>query len=151
MKKHFPTGSAKYCRMFLKVGSGLFLLFFTLFAPAAPIIAQFGSMMFLLLIFCLSPFLPEKSHTAQVAAPENDQAYYWHIANDTAAAATVLQHPQKQSSGYSISPAITVVPGQTALAQHRSRPQNYTFFVEKPETWRMRCQPMRAGPSPFLS
>ena len=136
--------------MFLKVGSGLFLLFFTLFAPAAPIIAQFGSMMFLLLIFCLSPFLPEKSHTAPIEAPDHDPAYYWHISEDTPLDRTELQQ-QQQPLGQASTPAETDMPAEMLFGQHRSRPKKYTFFVEKPETWRMRCQPMRAGPSPFLS
>lgn len=137
--------------MFLKFGSGLFLLFFALFAPATPIIAQFGSMMFLLLVFCLSPFLPEKPHSAQVAAPENDQAYYWHIEDDIAAGKLVRQRPQQQVFQPIGSSTAINMPEQKTLEPHLFSPAKPDFFIGKPEKWRIICQPMRAGPLTFFS
>ena len=132
--------------MFLKFGSGLFLLFFALFAPAAPVIAQFGSMFFLLLIICLSPFLPAPSNTAAEAAPDSEQAYYWQITDDTAADMIELQAPRRLAFQLHRSPAAWIAPERYSLELHYSFPKNLNKIPEKPEKWRICCQPMRAGP-----
>lgn len=47
------------CRIALKSGSLLFVLFLTFFMPAAPVIAQIGSALFIFFVMVLSPLLPQ--------------------------------------------------------------------------------------------
>ena len=69
MKATCSTTLNRICRFALKTGSVLFLLFFTLISPVAPLAAQIGSALFLLLVMVVSPFMKS-------APPvENAQSY----------------------------------------------------------------------------
>ena len=146
MKKHSPTGKRQYCRLVLKFGSGLFLLFFTLFSAATPLIAQLGSAAFLLLVMCLAPLAPEAQND-NTPLPEQSEAVYCQINENTSCTERVfsgnlqLQHVKQIHSAEIGSWLEKQLSFQIKSPQ--TTPKNQTF---KPEIWRNRCLPVRAGP-----
>ena len=148
MKKHSPSGLNAYCRLFLKLGSGLFLLFFACVSPIAPVLAQAGSAIFIFLLIILSPFVPDKSNLAENPLPDEPASAYNQIENDSPERQLVIQQRDHQQSFYS----------QTTLAAEKnfekSLPETQRFSIkiiaytlQKPEKWQSSCQPVRAGPT----
>ena len=146
MKKASTSGKNQYCRFFLKFGSGLFILFFTLFAAATPLIAQLGSAAFLFLVVCLSPLTSEQqlSEREQQDPPE---AVYCQIDETNAAREIVFSRSQRLQLMPQINAADSAnLLEKKLLLQTESLHTAFTNQPIKPEKWRKRCQPVRAGP-----
>ena len=146
LKKHSVTGKNKFCRFILKFGSGLFLLFFTLFSAATPLIAQLGSAIFLLLVMCLAPLAPEVQ-SDNGSTPEQSEAVYSQIDENTPCCEIVFSRNLRQQHIKQISSADSErLPEKKLLFQIKSPQTAYNEQKVKPEEWRKRCQPVRAGP-----
>ena len=73
LKATCSTTLNRICRFALKTGSVLFLLFFTLISPLAPLAAQVGSALFILLVMVLAPFM-KSAPPVENAIPDHSPA-----------------------------------------------------------------------------
>ena len=150
MKKLIPTSFNHLCRLFPKLGSAVFLLFFTIFSPTTQLIAQIGSVCFLLLLITLSPFANDNT-ASEVPEADAPQHIYCQTDDDLPAQEIViLQCGQRQNLPMPATPA-------AADTANRKIPQLLHFTAEiilhlenKPDQYHSLCQPVRAGPVAFI-
>jgi len=89
LKKAVLTSNFVNSRLALKAGSVLFLLFFVFFSLAAPLVAQFGSALFIFLGMVLAPLL-HQDQAADDQLPLRTQHVYQANAFEWAALPTGL-------------------------------------------------------------
>lgn len=147
MKKHFPSGINAYCRLFLKLSSGLFLLFFACVSPIAPLLVQAGSAIFLFLLIILSPFAPDKSNLTEKPLPDEPASAYNQIENDSPERQLVMpQRSQQQSFYLQPTPAAEKIFEKVLPKLQRFSIRIIAYTLQKPENWQSSSQPVRAGP-----
>ena len=151
MKNTIPSTVKRLCQLSLKFGSAVFLLFFTIFSPAAPAIAQIGSAVFILLLIILSPFTGEKAKVILSPETEEAQRIYCQLDNDQIGQESVmLQSSSQQSIKLPILPAET--PAAAKIPQLQHIPPGIILYLEKKtEQYYTICQPVRAGPATFFA
>ena len=147
MKKHSPSGITAYCRLFLKLSSGLFLLFFACVSPIAPVLAQAGSAIFIFLLIVLSPFAPDKSKLAAAPQPNDLPRAYQQMENDSPGPKLAIQQSNQQQSFY----LQTILAAEKKFEKVQPEIQRFsikiiTYSLPKPENWQSCCKPVRAGP-----
>ena len=130
----------------MKLGSGVFLLFFMIAAPAAPVIAQWGSAAFIFLLLLLSPFI---SHSAKqtTGLPEAPSSICQQVDNvDTAHDLMIFRTNKSQN----------VIKKQTAAEKPLAINYPYQedliiriieYLDKKPEKPYNSSLPVRAGPA----
>ncbi len=143
------------CRFALKTGSVIFLLFFTLIAPLAPLVAQVGSALFILLVMVLSPFinvhqqpteqpLPDPFPAAEMQTAELDSTVsefvFYNEIPDAALRANQRQQLDTQANFCDLY--------MPSLRRDDSGGSfiNDKFILNYPAEYLASCQPLRAGP-----
>ena len=145
------------CRFILKTGSVFFLLFFTLIAPLAPLAAQVGSALFLLLVVALSPFIGKHQapatppsppvHSAEIQTAELDSAVsefvFYNEIPDAALRANQRQQLDSQADICDVKVKLPrLCDSSGSFAANR-------FDLNYPAEYLAGSQPPRAGPYHF--
>lgn len=149
------SGKKNTCRFALKTGSVIFLLFFTLAAPLAPLIAQIGSAAFIFLVMVLSPLmnnaqpaagdlatLPEQPpmlQTAELNSAVREFVFYNEIP-DAALRNNQRQQLDWQTDIYGIALNLPY------LCDSGGGFIDDSFILNYPAEYLAGCQPPRAGP-----
>lgn len=145
-KNTFKSAIERYCRLFMKLGSGVFLLFFMIAAPAAPVIAQWGSAAFIFLLLLLSPFV-SNSAKQTAALPEAPSPICQQL-DDAVMAHDLITFPTNKYQN--------VTKKQTAAEKPLAVSYPYQedliirlieYLDKKPEKPYYPSQPVRAGPA----
>lgn len=163
LKNTTPSAWNNACRVILKLGSGLFLCFFMIFAPAAPLIAQLGSAFFLFMVMLLGQHaFHDNVHTSpppfRAAIIENYDSEFtvanWQLQDFPGSdLIALLLHTNRLNSSSRLDNYFIVPPSCADLfiisekSINRSNPQNekilsYSYYI---------TQPVRAGPFDLLT
>ena len=140
------------CRLVLKSGSAVFLLFFTVFSAAAPAASQIASVLFLFFIAVFSQLLPGNiDHAPQTSVQDCVEIAEIESAEDTRLREIIfIQYPDELRTGnppVKISKVITQpssVQPPVAEVKISSPPEilHNNYFIK----YRRCCLPVRAGP-----
>ena len=154
MKDSKSSLKKEFCRLFLQLGSGVFLLFFTCFSVALPGIVQIGSAVFLFLVIVFSPSVQSaaKSDIEQYTPGNEPSAQYLIQEQLDCEYDLILPDARRQRNSQQLWQTAYLTFYTTQISPAASW-QIKLFDIlrsDKPEKWRNSCQPVRAGPPILL-